>query len=121
MDGHESVYDFEFLIKYQYKIKVERKTEIIHWTAASFQDGPYSTLRTSLKDHLTNSSDFALQCLAKYGVVFIDDLQPTLMHTEFAVRQLFPVHKTFYGEMWEISNRQKDHSDSSYSSGNSIY
>ena len=63
MDRHESSYDLEFLIKHQYKIKSERRTEIIHWTARSFRDELYSTLQISLSDHLSNSIDFVLQYL----------------------------------------------------------
>lgn len=117
MDGHESSYDLEFLIKQQFQINPQQKQDIVHWNAKSFKDDLYSKLRISLSDHLSDSTNFALQCLAKYGVVFIDGLQPTLKHTEFAARQLFPIHKTFYGEMWEISSKQKDHSDSSYNKG----
>lgn len=55
-----------------------------------------------------------LESLHSYGVAFIDGVQPTQQNTEFVIRQLFPVHKTLFGEMWTFSDAKKDHSDTAY-------
>lgn len=51
--------------------------------------------------------------LVRYGIIFIDDVPPTPNMTELALRRIFPLMKTFFGEMWTFSDR-KDHADTAY-------
>lgn len=69
-----------------------------------------------MRDYMSDPdvSKKVLENLYVYGVAFIDEVQPTQQNTEFVIRQLFPIHKTFFGEMWTFSEAKKDHSDSAY-------
>lgn len=69
-----------------------------------------------MRDYMSDPvvSKKVLQSLHTYGVAFIDGVQTTQHNTEFVIRQLFPVHKTLFGEMWTFSEAKQDHSDTAY-------
>lgn len=54
-----------------------------------------------------------LDSLVKYGVAFIEKVPPTEDGTQSAITSLFPIMKTFFGEMWTFSDT-KDHDDFAY-------
>jgi trimethyllysine dioxygenase len=68
-----------------------------------------------MRDYMTDTqvSKKVLESLHKYGLAFIDGVQATQQNTEFVIRELFPVQKTLFGEMWTFSD-VKDHSDTAY-------
>jgi trimethyllysine dioxygenase len=72
--------------------------------------------RFTMRDYMTDPdiSKSVLEKLLTHGVAFIDGVQTTQQNTEFVIRQLFPVHKTFFGEMWTFSDEKRDHSDTAY-------
>lgn len=69
-----------------------------------------------MRDYMSDPdvSKKVLENLHVYGIAFIDGVQPTQQNTEFVIRQLFPIHKTLFGEMWTFSDAKKDHSDTAY-------
>lgn len=78
--------------------------------------------RVSMRDYMSDPavSKLVLESLHFYGVAFIDGVQPTQQNTEFVIRQLFPVHKTLFGEMWTFSDAKQDHSDTAYTNSKSM-
>lgn len=36
-------------------------------------------------------------------IAFIDGVQPTQQNTEFVIRELFPIQRTLFGDMWTFS------------------
>lgn len=72
-----------------------------------------------MRDYMSDPdvSKGVLSNLHQYGVAFIDGVQPTQQNTEFVIRQLFPIHKTLFGEMWTFSDEKKEHADTAYTSG----
>lgn len=69
-----------------------------------------------MRDYMSDTkiSLGVLSSLYNYGVAFIDGVQPTQQNTEFVIRQLFPIHRTLFGEMWTFSHEKQDHSDTAY-------
>lgn len=51
--------------------------------------------------------------LVMFGVAFIEKVPANQQSTEMAVRRIFPIHKTLFGEMWTFSDSM-DHSDTAY-------
>lgn len=115
IDDHESFYDVEFLLKNQPNEIAETK-KICLWTKESLSVPLQSDCRVSMRDYMTDVevSKKVLESLHMYGVAFIDGVQPTQQNTEFVIRQLFPIHKTLFGEMWTFSDANKEHSDTAY-------
>lgn len=116
-DEHESTYNITELADSQYQ-KVKTRLAIeqapILWRKADIEAAKYA--RVSFLDYL-NDKDIAksvVESLVKFGVAFIENVPPTEESTGVAVNHLFPIQKTFYGEMWAISTEEA-HSDSAYS------
>lgn len=72
-------------------------------------------MRFSLPELVASDKQVKLlvTALVRYGIVFIDDVAPTPTMTELALRRIFPIMKTFFGEMWTFSDK-KDHADTAY-------
>lgn len=113
-DGHESSYELEFLVKYIGEPHVEKK-EVSLWNKDILEIPFQEDCRVTMRDYMSDQriSKKVLENLYTYGVALIDGVQPTQQNTEFVIRQLFPVHKTLFGEMWTFSDA-KTHSDSAY-------
>jgi trimethyllysine dioxygenase len=113
-DKHKSSYDFDFLLKNQPK-SCENYPEISLWNNEIIEEPLKTICRVSMRDYMTDPSvsKKVLVNLHSFGVAFIDGVQPTQQNTEFVIRELFPIHKTLFGEMWTFSDA-KDHSDTAY-------
>ncbi|XP_063700953.1 trimethyllysine dioxygenase, mitochondrial [Culicoides brevitarsis] len=114
-DGHQSSYDLEFLYKYQYHVRLPayKTSKEILWNQSSIQELNYA--RVDVGDLLKSDSTvrIVLDSLIKYGVAFIENVPATEKGTETAITRLFPIMKTFFGEMWTFSDT-KDHDDFAY-------
>lgn len=116
-DGHQSDYDFEFLKKFQSKVKSPLAFHL--WNKETFTDAVESSCRCMMEDYVSDveARVQVLKSLQVHGVAFIDGAEPTQDCTEAVVRKLFPVHKTFFGEMRTFSEAQKDLNISAYTNG----
>lgn len=116
-DGHQSDYDFEFLKKFQSKVKSPLAFHL--WNKETFTDAVESSCRCMMKDYVSDVEVRVqvLKSLQVHGVAFIDGAEPTQDCTEAVVRKLFPVHKTFFGEMRTFSEAQKDLNIAAYTNG----
>lgn len=116
-DNHESSFDLDFLYNSQYenRKKFYEQPNKILWNNENIQDFDYA--RVNLSDLICDDNvvQKVLASLVKYGVAFIEKVPPNVHSTEMAVTRLFPIMKTFFGEMWTFSDK-KDHSDFAYTS-----
>jgi len=114
-DDHKSLYEIEFLLKNQYESLEEEKSNKILWTK-EYMSIPSNICRVSMRDYMSDPdvSKKVLEGLHLYGFAFIEGVQATQQNTEFVIRQLFPIHKTLFGEMWTFSDEKKDHMDTAY-------
>ena len=114
-DNHESDYDLKFLVDNQ-PDRISSTSEISLWNKEKLDDPLKSSCRVAMRDYMSDPdvAKKVLESLHLYGVAFIDGVQPTQQNTEFVIRQLFPIHKTLFGEMWTFSDAKKDHSDTAY-------
>lgn len=98
-DGHRSDFDFEFLKKFQSKVKSPPTFHL--WNKETFTDAVESSCRCSMADYVSDAEVRVrvLKSLHVHGAAFIDGAEPTQDCTESVVRKLFPVHKNFFGEM----------------------
>ncbi|XP_017048842.1 trimethyllysine dioxygenase, mitochondrial [Drosophila ficusphila] len=116
-DGHQSNYDLDFIFHSQLDRLISRRsksTNLTPWNRSIIlQNERY--LRFSLTE-LVSSDEVVkslVESLVRYGIVFIDDVAPTANMTELALRTVFPLMKTFFGEMWTFSDKP-DHADTAY-------
>lgn len=114
-DNHKSSYNLDFLYNSQFpvRIKTSPKTYKILWDTEKIQTCDYA--RVPLSDLLCNDDTvkLVLTSLVKYGVAFIEKVPATQHSTEMTITRLFPLMKTFFGEMWTFSDT-KDHHDFAY-------
>lgn len=84
------------------------------WSATDIGDADY--VRATYSDYLSNDevAKNVVASLIKFGCAFIKNVPANLQSTEIAVRRLFPIQKTHFGEMWSFSDSNKVHSDSAY-------
>lgn len=115
-DNHESTYDIAELSVQQFSTSNDKIAEpnLLLWDKAQILESSYA--RVPLDKYLADESvaKSVVKSLVKYGVAFIEDVEATVLGTEAAVKRLFAVQKTFFGEMWSFSD-DKDHSDTAYS------
>ncbi|XP_037928007.1 trimethyllysine dioxygenase, mitochondrial [Teleopsis dalmanni] len=116
-DNHSSTYDFNFLYQSLYEQVSNSKqhnTSRTPWNRSIILQNERH-LRVNLTDLI--SSDGAVKTLVsaliRYGIAFIDEVPPNAEMTELAIRRVFPIMKTFFGEMWTFSD-VKDHADTAY-------
>ncbi|KAJ6627774.1 Trimethyllysine dioxygenase, mitochondrial, partial [Pseudolycoriella hygida] len=115
-DNHQSTYDLAKLSSCtfeKYKASVHASCKRTLWSAKSIQSLPYA--RVSFPEYLCdeNVAKNFVASLVKYGVAFIEKVPPNMLTTELAIKRLFNVHKTFFGEMWAF-NDNKAHNDNAY-------
>lgn len=110
-----STYKLQFLVDNQPN-KILKTIEACLWNSETIATPLESSCRVSMRDYMSDPdvSKKVLESLHVYGVAFIDGVQPTQQNTEFVIRQLFPIQKTLFGEMWTFSDAKKDHSDTAY-------
>ncbi len=115
-DNHQSSYDIAKLSANtfeKYKTFVQTFGQKTLWNAKSIKSLNYS--RVSFPDYLCdeNVAKAFVSSLVEYGVAFIENVPPNMLTTELAIKRLFNVHKTFFGEMWTF-NDHKVHNDNAY-------
>lgn len=83
------------------------------WSAADIVSSDCA--HVTLNDYLCNDdvAKNVVASLIKFGCAFIKNVPANLQSTEIAVRRLFPIQKTHFGEMWSFSD-SKVHNDSAY-------
>ncbi|XP_017847466.1 trimethyllysine dioxygenase, mitochondrial [Drosophila busckii] len=119
-DGHTSTYDVDFVYKSQVAELISRRSLIsasglTPWNRSIVLQNEQH-LRFPLVPLFANEENVKqlVAALVRYGIVFIDEVEPTPLMTELALRRVFPLMKTFFGEMWTFSDKQ-DHADAAYS------
>uniref|UniRef100_A0A1I8P643 Trimethyllysine dioxygenase, mitochondrial n=2 Tax=Stomoxys calcitrans TaxID=35570 RepID=A0A1I8P643_STOCA len=117
-DGHVSEYQIDFIVSSQHDRfleKLEKDTTRTLWDVPTieknksqlyFKLGDLSTSDAMVKDLMGS--------LYRYGLVFITDVPATTTMTEMAVRRVFPLMKTLYGEMFTFAQDYL-HDDITYS------
>lgn len=115
-DNHLSSYDIADLSSNtfeKFKTFVETKGQKTLWNAKTIKSLGYA--RVSFPDYLCdeNVAKKFVSSLVQYGVAFIEKVPPNMLTTELAIKRLFNVHKTFFGEMWAF-NDNKVHNDNAY-------
>jgi len=111
LDGHKTEYLLHWLEDVSFPLK--SKKEIVLWdksNVSSFQDTQVS-IDEYLKDD--NGAKRLLNSLVKYGFGFVTGVEPTLEATKRVVEHIAPPQKTFFGEMWMVSNDYY-HNDTAY-------
>ncbi|GAB0095588.1 gamma-butyrobetaine dioxygenase [Sergentomyia squamirostris] len=112
-DGHESQYSWDFLESNSFDLR-PRQCEKIIWDAETIASSDFA--KVSLGD-LMSDDDVArsvVESLVKYGVAFVNKVPPNLSCTELAIKRLFPIQKTFFGEMWSFQSGVMKESDTAY-------
>lgn len=114
-DGHESFYELDFLYNSQYLVRrqIYEQTDSVLWNQELIQTMDYARVDLSELLCSENAVKIVLASLVKYGVAFINKVPATQHSTEMTITRLFPLMKTFFGEMWTFSDT-KDHHDSAY-------
>lgn len=85
------------------------------WNHTEIKKADYA--RVTLNEYLCDD-DVArnvVKSLIKYGIAFIEKVPPNIQSTEVAIKRLFPIQKTFFGEMWSVNQTMSEHSDTAYS------
>ncbi|XP_055318268.1 trimethyllysine dioxygenase, mitochondrial-like [Sitodiplosis mosellana] len=112
-DGHKSSYDvLELNERLNSKFKL-CPIKHIPWSAADMLGSDYASV--TLNDYLCNEeiAKAVVASLVKFGCAFIRNVPANLQSTEIAIRRLFPIQKTLFGEMWSFSDN-KAHNDIAY-------
>uniref|UniRef100_A0A1I8MHE3 Trimethyllysine dioxygenase, mitochondrial n=1 Tax=Musca domestica TaxID=7370 RepID=A0A1I8MHE3_MUSDO len=117
-DGHVSKYEIDFIVNSQYEKfqeKIKNDKTITKWNVATILKNK-NELDFKLGDLCTSDKTVKnlMSSLIRYGLVFIHDVPPNTTMTEMAVRRLFPVMKTLYGEMFTFADVYL-HDDITYS------
>ncbi|XP_068627948.1 trimethyllysine dioxygenase, mitochondrial-like isoform X2 [Battus philenor] len=112
-DNHSSVYEADFLMKFDYKTWIEkRKHKPKLWRGEEIAE---KIARVQFKEFLnsTDKARTAFQSLLDYGVAIVEDVEPTLAATEKVCNALGGVQHTMFGGMWLVHNKF-DHADTAY-------
>lgn len=114
-DGHQSTYlvdELNNMLNEKRDLAIEAQS--ILWRAAEIKSAGYArvTLNAFLCDDAVAKT--VVQSLINFGCAFIEKVPPNIQSTEIAIKRLFPIQKTFFGEMWSFSDTQA-HADSAYS------
>lgn len=109
------MYDLEFLYNYQYEVRfpIYNNSNEILWNQKTIQG--YNYARVDMSNLMTSETAIknVLDSLVKYGIAFIEKVPSTENGTQTAIMRLFPIMKTFFGDMWTFSD-MKDHDDFAY-------
>uniref|UniRef100_A0A1B0CUK0 Trimethyllysine dioxygenase, mitochondrial n=1 Tax=Lutzomyia longipalpis TaxID=7200 RepID=A0A1B0CUK0_LUTLO len=112
-DGHESQYSWDFLTSHASHLK-QSVTKRILWDAEKISQSAFA--RVSLGDLMADeeAARSVVESLVCYGVAFVDKVPANVSCTELAIKRLFPIHKTFFGEMWTFQSGVMKESDTAY-------
>ncbi|XP_058830928.1 uncharacterized protein LOC131689690 [Topomyia yanbarensis] len=117
-DGHASSYDLSFIFQSQFE--AYRESLLQEHAQPVLWDRDLITLcpeycRVSLSELICEDAAVikVVKSLIAYGVAFIEKVPTNQQSTEMAIKRIFPVHKTLFGEMWTFSD-QMDHGDTAY-------
>lgn len=125
-DGHRSSYDLNVVFNNHvdnfHKRLAEQRAQLVLWdreliTATSITSPEYA--RVTLNDLLCEDDVMrqVVDSLLRYGFAFITKVPPNQQSTEMAVKRIFPVQRTLFGDMWTFSESKMDHSDTAYTNG----
>lgn len=112
-DGHESSYDIlELSAQLNTRPSFSEFSQFF-WSTSEIESTDYANV--TLNDYLCNDevAKDVVASLIKFGCAFIKNVPANLQSTEIAVRRLFPIQKTIFGEMWSFSDN-KAHNDTAY-------
>ncbi|XP_053685520.1 uncharacterized protein LOC128735068 [Sabethes cyaneus] len=118
MDDHVSSYDLDFLVQSQFEVSKEKllheHAQPVLWDRDLISLCP-EYCRVSLSELICEDAAVAkvVKSLVAYGVAFIEKVPANQQSTEMAIKRIFPIHKTLFGEMWTFSD-QMDHGDTAY-------
>ncbi|XP_058053786.1 uncharacterized protein LOC131205620 [Anopheles bellator] len=122
-DGHHSSYDLTEVFDNQLEVYRrqlnERRSQLVLWDRDLIENrcSPGTGYaRVALNDLLCEDGVMhqIVRSLVVYGFAFITRVPPNQQSTEMAIKRLFPVQKTLFGEMWTFSESKMDHSDTAY-------
>ncbi|XP_038119720.1 uncharacterized protein LOC6044961 isoform X2 [Culex quinquefasciatus] len=117
-DGHRSAYELSFvfdnLFESHREATLQEQLRPVLWDREFISDCP-DYCRVKLNELLCDDEvvDKLVSSLVTYGVAFIEKVPANTQSTEMAIKRIFPIHKTFFGEMWTFTDNL-DHSDTSY-------
>ncbi|XP_053600325.1 trimethyllysine dioxygenase, mitochondrial [Plodia interpunctella] len=112
-DGHKSVYDIEFLSKFDYKSWNKGRTlKPIVWNG---RDIAHKLMKVHVDKFLRTEEGVSIvfQHLLDYGVALIEGVEPTTEATAIVCKALGGIQQTLFGGMWEFTTRA-DHADTAY-------
>jgi hypothetical protein len=118
-DGHKSVYEMDFILSSTQsktiEIFKEERSRRVFWTK-EIVESSNEIARIPLNSLLCHEEMIksVVESLVKFGVAFIENVPANQQSTEIAIKLIFPIHKTFFGEMWTFSDTNMDHSDTAY-------
>lgn len=89
------------------------KLKPIFWSRNEIINSDYANV--AINDYLKNDNIArdVVASLVKFGCAFIKNVPANSQSTERAVRRLFPIQRTLFGEMWSFSDK-KVHNDTAY-------
>lgn len=111
-DGHESSYNI-LELENHLNAKPTSTVEQCVWSAADIISNDYASV--SLVDYLANDevAKEVVTSLIKFGCAFITNVPANIESTEIAIRRLFPIQRTMFGDMWSFSDN-KARNDTAY-------
>uniref|UniRef100_A0A182K094 Trimethyllysine dioxygenase, mitochondrial n=1 Tax=Anopheles christyi TaxID=43041 RepID=A0A182K094_9DIPT len=122
-DGHRSSYDLSLVMdnyadNHRKRLE-EHRSQLVLWDRELISTQSASYARVTLNDLLCEDSVMrqVVGSLITYGFAFITKVPPNQQSTEMAVKRIFPVQRTLFGDMWTFSESKMDHSDTAYTNG----
>uniref|UniRef100_A0A182WLW0 Trimethyllysine dioxygenase, mitochondrial n=1 Tax=Anopheles minimus TaxID=112268 RepID=A0A182WLW0_9DIPT len=122
-DGHRSSYDLTMVFKNHVdslRVQLEKhQAQLVLWDHELITATPPGYARVTLNDLLCEDAIMqqVVSSLITYGFAFITKVPPNQQSTEMAVKRIFPVQRTLFGDMWTFSESKMDHSDTAYTNG----
>lgn len=92
------------------------KVELVLWNKKTFANPLDGTCSVHIDDLMgaDEGAKRALTILDIYGFVYVEGVSLDEISTERVINRVFPIQKTFFGELWTISNYDRKHKDSAY-------
>lgn len=118
MDDHLSTYDLDFIFQSQFEVLKENLRQEharpVLWDRDLISLCP-EYCRVTLSELICEDAAIAkvVKSLVAYGFAFIQKVPANQQSTEMAIKRIFSIHKTLFGEMWTFSD-QMDHGDTAY-------
>jgi len=100
-DGHQSTYKLDWLHEnHSDSYKMKERCKRLLWEENLGEKLPNMNYFPDI-----DSTDWVrgvFTTIFKYGFCLINNVEPTVEATESVIRQLAPIQKTFWGEMWSV-------------------